>query len=101
VAQTVTWSPEALDDLDEIAAFIARDSLQHARSVVAHIFEAADLLAEMPSRGRLVPELGRKDMREIFVFSFRVLYRADEGDVIIEAIIHGSRLLGPDGLPKA
>ena len=95
MARTIRWSPEALDDLDEIAAFIGRDSPMRARAVVARLFEAADSLAELSERGRHVPELGRTDMREVFVHNYRVLYRVEPNLVVVSAVIHGSRLLDP------
>jgi len=36
-------------------------------------------------------ELG--DYREIFVYSYRLIYRTDKQSVLIVAVIHGSRLL--------
>jgi len=40
MAAEVIWSSEALDDLDAIVRFIARDSLHHAQQVVEVLFEA-------------------------------------------------------------
>ncbi|MDY7020592.1 MAG: type II toxin-antitoxin system RelE/ParE family toxin, partial [Cyanobacteriota bacterium] len=35
----VVWSPKALDDIDAIAAYIARDSVSYAAAVVQRIIE--------------------------------------------------------------
>ena len=49
MAAEVIWSSEALDDLDAIARFIARDSLHHAQRVVEVLFELGEVM--LPTRG--------------------------------------------------
>ena len=39
--QIVVWSPEALEDVDAIAAYIARDSIFYAAAVVEKMLAAA------------------------------------------------------------
>ena len=53
----VVWSEEALDDIDAIAAYMARDSMTHARRFVSEVFCLVDLLVTQPRMGRLVLEL--------------------------------------------
>ena len=48
---------------------------------------------EHPFMGRIVPELGLKHIRERFIFSYRLIYKVDDEQVLIIAIIHGKRLL--------
>jgi toxin ParE1/3/4 len=60
----VVWSQEALDDVDSIASYISRDSLNHAQRVVETLFELGDSLVEHPQRGRIVPELNNPQVRE-------------------------------------
>jgi plasmid stabilization system protein ParE len=45
--------------------------------------------------GRVVPEIGRADTRERFVYSYRTIYRIELERVLVVAVIHGSRLLQP------
>ncbi len=54
----VGWSPEALDDVDGVAEYIARDSVFYASAVVNKIKEISRTLSHFPLRGRQVPELG-------------------------------------------
>ncbi|MGE5152553.1 MAG: type II toxin-antitoxin system RelE/ParE family toxin [Bdellovibrio bacteriovorus] len=54
----VGWSPEAADDLQEIVAYIARDSSAYARAVASKILGIAKSLGVFPDMGRIVPELG-------------------------------------------
>jgi plasmid stabilization system protein ParE len=39
-----------------------------------------------------VPELGREDIRERFVYSYRLVYRIAQDSITIVAVIHGKRL---------
>ena len=89
----VIWSPEALEDIDDIAAYIAKDSPFYAQSVVEQFIVTSRNLSVFPLRGRVVPELGDESYRECFVQSYRVIYRVIDVQVSIVAIIHGARLL--------
>lgn len=91
----VSWSPEALEDVESIASFIARDSAFYAKAVVNKLIESSRSLKKYPERGRIVPELGDKDVREIFVYSYRLIYRIHEKNILIVAVIHGKRLIVP------
>lgn len=50
---------------------------------------------DLPRSGRVVPELGRDDIREIFVQSYRIIYRARPDTVEILTVHHGARVLDP------
>lgn len=67
MAGGVVWSEDALDDIDAIAAYIARDSVPHAQRCVSEVFDLADLLVTQPRIGRRVPELRQDRVREHFV----------------------------------
>ncbi len=54
----VNWSPEAIEDLESIAEFIARDSEYYARAVVTEILSVSRNVREFPLIGRVVPEIG-------------------------------------------
>ena len=89
----VTWTEQALADVDAVGSYIARDSPRYAALVVARILRAAERLAQFPRSGRIVPEYGREDVREIIVQGYRVIYRAVPDEVEIVTVHHGSRLL--------
>lgn len=57
MAGEVIWSTEALDDLDAIAAYIARDSATQARRFVSEAFDLSDLILTQPLMSRVVSEL--------------------------------------------
>ena len=91
----VTWSPTALDDVDAIAEYINRDSPAYTRAVVNKILDTARKLEVFPNAGRIVPELDDNEIREHFVYSYRIIYRIQNNDVLIVAVVHGRRLLAP------
>lgn len=95
MARKLSWSPEALEDVEAIASFIERDSSWYAQIVVTKILAIAESLREFPESGRIVPEISKPDIRERFVYSYRVIYRAGAIGIMVVAVIHGSRLLEP------
>jgi toxin ParE1/3/4 len=44
-----------------------------------------------------VPEWSDKTIRELLVYTYRLIYRIDNDSVLVLAVIHGARLL-PDVL---
>lgn len=93
MAAALIWSGEALDDIDGIAQFIGRDSLHHAQRVVEGLFELGEVIATHPLVGRVVPELGDAQVRERFMYSYRVIYEIRPEHVEVLAVLHGRRLL--------
>ena len=89
----VTWSPEAVEDLESIAEYIERDSPFYAQSVVSKILAASKKVGDFPLIGRVVPEIGDENIRERFVCSYRLVYRIRPQKILIVAVIHGKRLL--------
>jgi len=87
----VIWSPAALDDVDGIAEFIARDSPARAALFAERLIESTDRLNQFPELGRSIPEMSDSLCREVSVGSYRVMYRIDEGAVWITAVVHGAR----------
>lgn len=93
VDQVVAWSPEALEDVNDIAAYIARDSGFYAAAVVEKILATATGLRLFPDAGRIVPELNQSNIRERFVYSYRLIYRVEPERIVVAAVVHGRRLL--------
>lgn len=92
----VVWSPSSLDDIDAIAEYIARDSIDRAALFVTRIFEITDRLQEFPLVGRVIPEIGDESCREIIYGYYRIMYRIEGNDVWITGFVHGSRNWRPD-----
>jgi toxin ParE1/3/4 len=89
--------------VDAIAAYIARDSAHYAAAVVRRILTSTRQLGEHPWSGRIVPELEDPTIREILVYSYRIVYRVQDQVVTVSAVgavrpsiepIHFRRRLG-------
>lgn len=95
MARSLAWSPEAVEDIESIAAFIERDSPWYARAVASKIVETAESIPEYPELGRVVPEIGDAVIRERLIYSYRIIYRIEAERILVAAVIHGSRLMSP------
>ena len=91
----VIWTPGARTDLDEIVAYIARDSLPFALAFLEEAFETAETLTTLSERGRVVPELNDPIVRELFIKRYRLLYAVHEQEVHVLAVLHGAREFKP------
>jgi len=89
----VLWMPSALEDLQSIQEYIARDSRYYADKFVDEAFRKTELLADFPECGRVVQEMENPSLREIIYGSYRIIYELIEDEVQIVAVIHGKRLL--------
>ena len=87
----VRWTLTAQDDLLEIGGFVARDSPVYAVDAVERLVAAVDLLESHPEIGRVVPEYGRKDLREIVRGSYRIVYLVREDGLFVVRIVHGAQ----------
>lgn len=79
----VSWTPQSLLDLENIAKFIAQDSLRYAKLQVKLFFEEVSILEKFPKSGRIVPELNQTNIREIVLGNYRIVYK-----IISPATIH-------------
>ena len=64
----VIWAESAQAALDEVIAYIAKDSPDGARRVLSQALDAAASLSTLSERGRVVPEFNDLSIREVFVF---------------------------------
>ena len=89
----VTWTQQALDDLEAVCLYIARDAPGYATVFAERAFRAVAHLEEFPRSGRIVPEIRHDDIREVILQSYRIIYRVRPDEVEILTIHHGARLL--------
>jgi toxin ParE1/3/4 len=99
----VNWTDPALEDLDGIYAFIARDSLYYADNFVQQIIDSVTRLelGLFRESGRAVPEANRADIREIIFQGYRSIYLlVNDQQIDVLAVIHSSRdLTNPKNQP--
>ncbi len=94
----IVWAPLAVDRMEEAVRFIAQDKPDAARSWAEQLLARVDQVAQFPESGRIVPELGRDDIREIVHGSHRVIYRLAGGEIRILTVRHTARLIDEDEL---
>jgi len=70
----VVWSPEAVEDVELLAQYIARDSEFHAQAVAAKNAQAARSIQDFPTMGRVRSELQDESIRERIFCNCRLLY---------------------------
>ncbi len=96
------WTAPALDDLDDIAAWIALENRAAAGDLVQRALAAVERLRRFPSSGRWVPELEltSRIYREVIVPPLRILYRREERDVLTVLVLRGEEQLQPRRLSR-
>lgn len=89
----IKWTIQALDDVQAIAGYIARDSAHYAQLFATKIFDTVTRIGFFPESGRVVPEINHPDIREIILGNYRIIYRLKADSVEIITVYHGARLL--------
>jgi len=89
----LVWSPLAVERALEAKAYIAADNPRAADKWAAGLVSAVSKLKRHPKLGRLVPEIGLEEYREIVYGNYRVVYRISASTVVILTVRHFSRLV--------
>jgi toxin ParE1/3/4 len=87
----VKWSEPAKKSLQQIYYYIALDSEYYAHIVIDKLIATSEKLHDFPHLGRIVPEMSNENIRELFVYSYRLMYEIMDDDIIIIAIVHGKQ----------
>ncbi len=87
----VIWSQPARADLRSIHDFIAHDSRFYAKKVAQDIREKSDILEQLPKAGKKVPELNEDHVRELSLYSYRIIYEIKDQEIFILAVVHKRR----------
>ena len=89
----LVWSPLADEQVDEAVAYVAAGDPAAALTWLEELLERVAALRRFPDAGRVVPELGRDEVRELIVGAYRVIYRRSDDLVEVAAIRHQARHL--------
>ncbi len=89
----IVWSPLAVERASEIAEYIALDNPTAAQNWIYEVFEKVKLLSSSPEMGRVVPEVGRNEIRELLFVNYRILYRIENDSISILTIRHCKQIL--------
>ena len=95
----IVWTEISLEDLRSIRDYIAQDSKRYATITIDRIYQKARLIKNNPLIGRIVPEFNNKNIKELIIDNYRLVYRImNENKVEIVRIYHSSRLLKEDAI---
>ncbi|MES9900814.1 MAG: type II toxin-antitoxin system RelE/ParE family toxin [Sedimenticola sp.] len=95
----VKWTAHAKAQIRHIHEYIAQGSLLYARRVSEELVKKTIGLDALPRKGRKVPELNVDAVRELNLYSYRILYEI-KSDKLIEvlAVIHKRQHLEAEGI---
>ncbi len=92
MATKVILSNDARNDLDKVFLDLSEYSSKYAQLWADQFFEYLDILESNPKIGRIVPEIGSDNFREVLVGKYRMLYKVTD-NVEIMMLRHSSRPL--------
>lgn len=94
----ILWSPLALDRLRGYADYIAQDNPGAEMKWIDSIFDRTAQLSTNPNLGRVVPEFGNPQWRELICGYYRIIYQKTPAQIWILTIRHSRQVLDEDSL---
>jgi toxin ParE1/3/4 len=97
----VVLSRSARSDITDIVRYISVDDPQRALTFGRFLLRHARRLGQFPLRGRVAPEFDDENIRELIARAYRIVYRINHEEQLIEVIRfwHAGRGT-PEMLPK-
>lgn len=89
----VIWTDLAISDLKSIHEYISRDSKIYADRFIEKLISRVDQLENYPESGRIVPEFGKPELRELIEGNYRIIFKVKPDNVGIVRIHHSAKLL--------
>ncbi|NET62153.1 MAG: type II toxin-antitoxin system RelE/ParE family toxin [Symploca sp. SIO2E6] len=87
----VVWTNTAIEHLQAIHDYIARNSTLYANRVIEQLLSRSQQIAEFPYSGRTVPEFQDKSIREVISRPYRIIYRIKANQIDVLAVVHSSQ----------
>ena len=87
----VIWTSPALDDLNDIAEYIALSNIPAAKKLVQKVIDKISRLENHPESGKRAPELVNLNYREVNVNPCRIFYKVDSEKVYILHVMRQER----------
>jgi len=95
-ARRLVWTERAIADLEAIESYIAAENQAAARRWIDKLLAAAKRMTKVPLSGRRVPEIGRDDVRETRLRTYRIVYRVTATQLDVLTVFEGHRLFPSD-----
>ncbi len=96
----INWTKNALEDLTEIKAYIARDSNFYANRFIENLINGVENLSIFPKMGREVPEAQDDLIRELICKPYRIIYKIHKNYIDIITVVNSHRDLSNPNLRK-
>ena len=87
------WTEPALEDLGQIADYIALDNPAAAKRLVRKVFTKAELLQNFPEMCPVPHDLPDSRYRHLVVGPLRIFYRIEGDSVFLVYVMRSERLL--------
>jgi toxin ParE1/3/4 len=87
----VIWTSPALDDLNDIAEYIALSNITAAKKLVQKVFDKISRLENHPESGKSPQELVNLNYREVNINPCRIFYKIDSDNVYILHVMRQER----------
>jgi len=89
----IVWTQLAIDDLKSIHDYISVESRVYAIRMIEKLIARVQQLEYFPESGKIVPEFGQKQIRELIEGNYRVVYKIHSDHIGIARVHHSARLL--------
>jgi len=89
----IIWTSPALDDLNDIAEYIAISNIDAAKKLTQKVFDKISRLENHPESDKRPLELSNLNYREVNVNPCRIFYKVDSDKVYILHVMRQEREL--------
>ena len=91
---SISFAASAVEDLEAIRAWYDEQQAPDAGyRLICEIVAKVEKLVDFPESGRIVPEFGIANLREIIHPPFRIVYRMDSNKIRLIRVCRSERLL--------
>ena len=88
---TLIWTEKAIDDLSELAEYVAISDKVAAKRLVQRVLSSVARLEQHPKSGRRLSELPLHNYREVISPPSRIVYRVEKEKVFVVRVIRQER----------
>jgi toxin ParE1/3/4 len=96
----IIWSPLAIQKISEYADIIALDKPMVVKKWTEEIFDSVQRVSDLPYSGKLVPEIKRDEIREVFNGNYRIIYKISSDAIHVLTVRHRRQLLDEKDLTQ-
>ena len=89
----ITWSPTAIRHFSSWIQYVAQHSIKSAEKERVKLLKSVSQLQAFPESGRMVPEFGNPNLREIIQKPIRIIYSLKSKEIRLLAFHHSKMQL--------